>query len=373
MNSINFAKNPPTPYCIGFDLHSNNIVTCVVQTQSTDKGLIGKVVYRSQHKIVGQEAIDAFLNDIKPYCEHSNSAAVVESTYNWYWLADAFEKRSWNLRIADPCTVSKANLKHSDDFTDAQYLAEQVRIVSIRTTSIMPKDERALRDACRLRQSLVQERACAKITIVNMFTNHLSERISVSSLLLRAKELKEKDLPITNEIVQDYFDNEWVRIRVVHLLKKILYLNEEIEMIDKKLRAALKNNYYTNALKQIKGCGEVLASAIVVEIGDLNRFSSHKNFVSYCRLAPTAKLSNGKSKGNSNAKNGNAYLSWAMTELANLAVRFNPEVKRFYDRTFNRTRLRVIAIRIVAAKLARAIYMMLKHGEAFDVSRCFGS
>lgn len=104
---------------------------------------------------------------------------------------------------------------------------------------------------------------------------------------------------------------------------------------------------------------------------NLDRFPSAKHFVSYSRLAPTSKLSNGKSKGESNAKNGNAYLSWAFTELANLVVRFNPEAKAFYDRTFRRVKLRVKAIRILAAKLARAIFKMLETGEVFDIKRCF--
>ena len=99
---------------------------------------------------------------------------------------------------------------------------------------------------------------------------------------------------------------------------------------------------------------------------------THKDFVSYCRLAPTSKLSNGKSKGLGNAKNGNAYLSWALTELATFVVRYNPEAKRVYDRYFNRSRLRVKAIRSVAAKIARGIFMMLKNGEVFDMKRCFG-
>ena len=48
------------------------------------------------------------------------------------------------------------------------------------------------------------------------------------------------------------------------------------------------------------------------------------------------------------------------------------EAKRVYDRYFNRSRLRVKAIRSVAAKIARGIFMMLKNGEVFDMKRCFG-
>ncbi len=55
----------------------------------------------------------------------------------------------------------------------------------------------------------------------------------------------------------------------------------------------------------------------------MSRFANAKDFVSYCCLAPVARLSDGKSRGMGNAKNGNAYLSRAMTEPANLTVRFD--------------------------------------------------
>ena len=93
------------------------------------------------------------------------------------------------------------------------------------------------------------------------------------------------------------------------------------------------------------------------------------DFVSYCRLAPTSKLSNGKSKGKGNAKNGNAYLSWALTELATLVARFNRPVQRYLERKLAQRGLRVIAIRSLAAKLARCVYQLLRKKEPFDF-RC---
>jgi len=44
------------------------------------------------------------------------------------------------------------------------------------------------------------------------------------------------------------------------------------------------------------------------------------------------KISNGKRKGSGNTKNGNKYLAWAFVEAANFAVRFNPQIRRFYQR-----------------------------------------
>lgn len=320
----------------------------------------------------GESARLCLCKALEPFCQAPGTRAVVESTYNWYWLADLFEEKGWNLRVCDPSTVSRANIKAADDFTDAVYLAEMLRIDSIKTTPIMPKGQRAVRDFTRARQTLVRERARAKITIINLFTNHLSERIKVNGLVAEAYAAIQEDRPVDGELVASYFDNEFVRERVATQIRLILFYDREIAAADERIAAAVKADARMKRLRTIKGCGQVLSTAIAVELGDFSRFPSQKCFVSYCRLAPTAKLSNGKSKGTGNAKNGNAYLSWALTELANLAIRFNPSAKKFYDRIFNRTHLRVKAIRAVAAKLARAIYMMLKHGQNFESARCFG-
>lgn len=361
------------PYCIGLDLHCNNVVVAIKKTESKNGVLEGKLVLSKRFPVVGEAAKLQLADALAPYCNEAGTTAVVESTYNWYWLADLFEEKGWSLKICDPSTVSRANIKVADDFTDAAYLAEMLRVDSIKTTPIMPKADRAFRDFARFRQTLVRDRARAKITLVNLFTNHLSERIRVNALVDEAYQAIIDDRPVDGEIVASYFDEPLVRERVSSLLRLILFYDKEIASADSLIEDRSKEDANARQLRTIKGCGKVLSTAIAVELGDLSRFPNRKSFVSYCRLAPTAKLSNGKSKGQGNAKNGNAYLSWALTELANLMIRFNPPAKKFYDRNFNRTHLRVKAIRAVAAKLARAIYTMLKSGESFDVNRSFGT
>lgn len=361
------------PYFIGIDLHSNNAVVCVKSTVRRGNAFEGKIIYTKKINIIGAEGIANFFSSIAPFCENTEHYVAVESTYNWYWMADGFESRGWNLMLADPCTVSQANLKHSDDFTDAEYLAERLRVGSLKCARIMGKDQRALRDLCRHRGRLIQDRAREKITIINLFTNQLSTRIRPDKLIQEFQESLEAGEAADFDQILSCFDNSLIRIRVASMLRMIMVLDQEIDLLDEKIKAAVKETATARAMQTIKGCGYVLSSVIATELGDIDRFKSHKNFASYCRLAPTAKLSNGKSKGLGNAKNGNAYLSWAFTELANMVIRFNPEAKRYYDKMFNRTHLRVKAIRSTAAKLARAVFMMLKYGESFDVKRCFGA
>lgn len=380
---MNHSTTPQTEqdlfahYYIGQDLHQDNVVVHVCRNEFSNGSIRSKTILSKKFSIVGPEAIAAYFKALEPYCFNQPHTAIVESTYNWYWMADGFESRGWNLRLADPSTVSRANIKYADDYTDAAYLVECLRTGSLRTTWVMPKDDRAIRDLARYRMTLVEDRARLKTIIVNMITNHLSIKLTSDKLIREIDKSVETAIEspseeVAQQVLATYFDHRLVRIKVGSLLNRIRCLATEIGQLDQELLSLLKPNLYSKSLQTIKGCGFVTSMIIALEIGEIERFNTHKDFVSYCRLAPTSKLSNGKSKGVGNAKNGNAYLSWAFTELANLVVRFNPEAKRYYDRLFNRSRLRVKAIRSVAAKMARAIFMMLKHGETFDLKRCFG-
>ena len=109
----------------------------------------------------------------------------------------------------------------------------------------------------------------------------------------------------------------------------------------------------------------------MLETGKIARFEEVGDYAAYCRCIGGARFSNGKKKGNSNHKNGNKYLAWAFTEAANFAIRYNETVKRFYQRKLAKTN-KIVAIKSVAHKLARACYYVLKDQTEFDVKRAFG-
>ena len=94
------------------------------------------------------------------------------------------------------------------------------------------------------------------------------------------------------------------------------------------------------------------------------------NFSSYCRCVQSVRFSNGKKKGDGNAKNGNNFLAWAFVEAAHLALRHCPQAKSFYDRK-KRQRNAVVATKALAHKLARACYHILREHKPFEVARCF--
>ena len=121
-------------------------------------------------------------------------------------------------------------------------------------------------------------------------------------------------------------------------------------------------------LRSVPGIGQILSLVILYEIGDIDRFPRVQDFVSYARLIKCAKESAGKRDGTSGAKIGNAHLKWAFSEAAVLFLRNNPEGRRYRQR-LQKKHGKAKSLSILAHKLGRAVYFMLKGDQAFDLQR----
>src|SRR5919108_4580668 len=123
-------------------------------------------------------------------------------------------------------------------------------------------------------------------------------------------------------------------------------------------------------LRTVPGIGELLSLVLLYEIHDIHRFPRVQDFVSYCRLVKCAKESAGKRYGLSGAKIGNAYLKWAFSEAAVLFLRANPAGQKYLTR-LEKKHSKGKALTVLAHKLARAVYYMLKRDTAFDIQKFF--
>jgi hypothetical protein len=106
-------------------------------------------------------------------------------------------------------------------------------------------------------------------------------------------------------------------------------LTAQIRHLEKEVVAHVKLREEFQLLRTARGIGEAIALTIMCEVGDIRRFPKVGNFASYCRCVKSERLSNGKRKRAGNKRNGNPYLSWAFTDAAHFAVRFEPRAKSF--------------------------------------------
>lgn len=332
----------------GIDLHSNNSV--VVVTDETDKVLVSRRCPNDLPKILALLA---------PHRDEL-AGVVVESTYNWYWLVDGLMAAGYDVRLANTVAMKRYDgLKHSDDETDAAHLAHLLRLGILPTGYIHPPAERALRDLARKRIQLVRSRTQHVLAVENILARSTGARLSAAAI----KRLAAEEID-TLELVPD------VGLAVQANLAVIATLNLEIGKLEARILegVALRPDYAR--LLSIPGIGKVLATVIMLETGDVNRFAQVGNYASYARCVDSVRISNGRKKGEGNTKNGNAYLVWAFVEAANFARRYSEEAKRFFERKKAKTNS-VVATKALAHKLARASYHVLKAGQPFDVKRCF--
>jgi transposase len=335
-------------YC-GIDLHSNNSV--VIVSDEEDRIVFSKRLPNDLGQIGA--ALEPHREDL--------AGVVIESTYNWYWLVDGLMATGYQVHLAHPSAIKKyEGLKHSGDFADAAYLAHLLRLGLLAEGYIYPREERGVRDLARKRMQLVRYRTAQILSIEGILMRQTGAR-------MKGEAVKR----LTAEQVDEFAFAPDVSLAVEANRAVSQTLSQQIEALESRLkqRVILRPEYHL--LKTVPGIGDVLATTIMLETGTINRFTQVGNFSSYCRCVDSLKESNGKRKGEGNTKNGNKYLAWAFVEAANFALRCCPQAKRFYDRKKSKTN-RVLAIKALAHKLARACYHMLRDQKPFDVHLCFG-
>jgi transposase len=332
----------------GIDLHSNN--SFVVITDETDR-----IMYRRRLP----NKLGEILTALAPHREEL-SGVVVESTYNWYWLVDGLMAAGYRVHLANTAAIKKYDgLKHSGDEADALHLAHLLRLGILPEGHICPPVERAVRDLSRKRMQLTRCRTQQILAIENILARQTGATMTSNQI---------------KQLTEDGVDLLGLPADVALALKANLAvtkaLGTQIDKLELRLRGEAKPRAEYRLLKTVPGIGEVLATTIMLETGSVRRFAAVGNFSSYCRCVDSVHTSNNKKKGEGNRKNGNPYLAWAFIEAANFAMRFCPEAKRFYERKKAKTN-RIVALKALAHKLARACYHMLREQKPFDVKRCF--
>lgn len=333
-------------YC-GIDLHSNNHLVVVIDEH--DK--------RLEERRLGND-VSLTLSLLKPYQEELAGVAV-ESTFNWYWLVDGLQDAGYRVDLVNSAGIKQyEGLKYTDDRYDAFWLAHLMRLGLLKTGYIYPREQRAIRDVLRRRMQLVRAASRQLICAQSQIWRSTGIRVSCN-------QLKKSDFVVL-------LPEGSTRLATESHLQVYRAIRLEIERLERLVMEDVKPKPSFQVMTSMTGVGPILGTTILLETGDIERFERVGQYASYCRCVKSEKTSNGKKKGEGNAKSGNKYLSWAFSEAAHFAVRYEPLAKRFYERKRRKTN-GIVAIRAVAHKLARAAYYMLRDQVPFDAQRLFAN
>ena len=337
----------------GIDLHARTISLCVLDANG---------------QVVREATIDAtpaaFLAALAPL--RDGLVVGCECMFAWYWLADLCAAESIPFVLGHALYLKLIHGgKSKNDKIDAHKLATLLRGGAFPQAYVYPKGMRETRDLLRRRTFLVRQRSHFLAHLVN--TNSQYNLPPLAQKLCYARNRAAIDLPAR-------FADPSVRQNVETDLALVDALDEQVRGLELYLtRSAKVDDPQAYArLRSVPGVGPVLALVLLYEIHDSKRFAEVGQFLSYARLVRCSHESAGKVKGSGGRRIGNAHLRWAFGEAACLLLRESDAAKKWLARK-ERKSGKGRALGALAAKLGRAVYHLLRKGEAFDAKRFFAS
>lgn len=334
---------------VGIDLHSNNALC----------GLMDENGRRLLHRKLPCD-LTTILQLLEPYQDRIATIGI-ESTFNWYWLVDGLQDHGYHVVLANPAAMQPySGKKHTDDVSDAYFIAELLRLDLLPRAHIPDRQTRPVRDLLRRRLLLVRQRTTLILSFKSLNERTLGQRVPLARVKsMQAEEAQARFTAPADQLL----GGEQITL-MSHLSASITKLEAHILGVTGKTTAYQR-------LQELPGIGKILGLTITLETGDVKRFADAGHFASYCRCVQSARHSNSKKKGENNRKCGNKYLAWAFVEAAHFACRYDELCRRFYDRKKQRTNP-VIATKALACKLAKAAWHVMAADAPYDAARVFG-
>jgi len=281
------------------DLHSNNSVPVVMDET-------GKVVFTRR---VPNRPASAIVDALAPYRD-SIVAVAVESTPNWYWLERTLREARFKVELVNTAAVDQyGGIKYRNDFSDAQNLADLMRMGRLPTAYICPEKDRALRDLARRRSHLVRQHTSELLIAHNLIARDLGDHVVGNALKGMLAGTIDKMALLANQ-----------KTSLKATVAVIRCLESQIQRLEGEILKQVRPMETFRRLKSVTGIGDILALTIALEAGEVARFRDAGHFASYARMVKSERISNGKKKGEGNAKCGNRYLAWAFVEAAHHAI-----------------------------------------------------
>ena len=151
----------------------------------------------------------------------------------------------------------------------------------------------------------------------------------------------------------------YAAVRRARLLATLDQLEAEINDLNRRVEAEVKQRPAGVKLMTHPGVGPVTALAMVLTLGPAERFENGRQVGSYFGLIPSEHSSGGRQKLGHISKQGSSFLRFLLVEAGQSAARYDAELGRFYRRLAARKH-RALAKVAVARKLATRLYLMLR-------------
>lgn len=160
------------------------------------------------------------------------------------------------------------------------------------------------------------------------------------------------------------------------LISQIEQINASIAKLEESIEDILKPKDLSTPpgfnLNSIPGVGPKTLATFLAEVGDIQRFSSAKQFIGFVGLYPKIEESGNSSNPHPHlAKRESPLLRHALYMSATASLIHNPYMKHIYEKKVSQGKSPKQALIVVARKIACTMYSMLKHETSYNPNRVF--
>jgi transposase len=256
------------------------------------------------------------------------------------------------INAADIPTSQKDQI-HKLDPVDSRKIARALEKGLLRAIHIFDRDREELRSLNRTRFYLMRDLRRSKNRIKSFLQYYgipipfeYDNSLWTLKYIAWLKQIKMKTLS-----GQDAFSN---------LISSYEYHRQQILILSRQIRTRMReyDNELYNLLKTVSGIGPLTSSALITELGDINRFPHINHLSSFVGLVPRVKQSGESSYNGGMTFRCNEYLRTLLIESSWQAIRLDPALMQYYQQHITNNKGQKVIIKVARKLLNRIRYVM---------------
>ncbi len=256
------------------------------------------------------------------------------------------------INAADIPASQKDQLQKRDP-VDSRKIARALEKGLLRAIHIFDRDMEELRSLNRTRFYLMRDYRRSKNRIKSFLQYYsISIPIEYDNNLWTLKYISWlKQIQMKTMSGQDAFSN---------LIRSYEYHREQILILSRQIRVRIReyDNELYKLLKTVSGIGPLTSSALITELGDINRFPHIDHLSSFVGLVPRVKQSGEISYTGGITFRCNSYLRTLLIESSWQAIRQDPALMQYYHQHVINNKGQKVIIKVARKLLNRIRYVM---------------
>ena len=362
----------------------------------------GEVIIENLSFENNKKGFQKFADLLKPY-DNSNVHIGMEATGHYGLNLKLFlEKNNYSFMEFNPLLVkefakSLTLRKTKTDKVDATIICQKLMSVPYKPNSKLFYHKYSIKSLTRLREILIKQSSKYLVQVTNIldilfpeFKPFFSNRFSNTSLFIlnkyknTEKIAKMKDFESINKISHGRFSyakfiklkelakntigeyNENFEFELQIILNLYYEIDSKIDSIDKKISTIIKE--LNPPTLSIPGIGVISCASIISEFGDISKFNSPAQMLSFAGLEPGVIESGTISSKGKMVKRGSGYLRHSIMNVAMTVIANNHTFYEYYYKKRSEGKCHRVALSHVCKKIIRVIYMLETKNIQFDPS-----